>query len=89
MVGICLQFFDFSHKEIFKSVSKRNVLPYKVLKIKQWVQPLLWSCPLPKTNKNKNNMKQKKLFLRVVVNYVINCLYVFYPEPCGFFLCPG
>lgn len=39
MVDICLQIFDFLHKEIFKSVSKRDILPYKVSKIKQWAQP--------------------------------------------------
>lgn len=39
MMGIYLQIFDFLHKEIFKSVSKRNILLYKVSEIKQWAQP--------------------------------------------------
>lgn len=48
MVGICLQIFDFSHKEIFKSVSKRMVLPYKMSEIKQWAQPYCGHTHCPK-----------------------------------------
>ena len=58
MVGICLHIFNFSHKEIFKSVSKRIILPYKVSEIKQWIQPYYWLYPLPKQKQtNKKNYK--------------------------------
>ena len=51
MMGICLQIFDFFHKEIFKSVSKRIILPYKVSENKQWAQPYCGHTHCP--NKNK------------------------------------
>ena len=57
MMGICLQIFNFSHKEIFKSVSKRIIILYKVSK-KTMDITLLWLCPLPKqkqTNKKNYN----------------------------------
>lgn len=47
---------------------------------------LEWSYPLPK---QKQQIKNKLLLiLRVVVNYVIDRLYVFYLKPYGFFSCP-